>query len=589
MSVDHQRAFRTQTVSIDPADIRNETFQGREYLVVPVVALVEGVIQGANSEKPELVRISTLKKAPHGWNGRAVVMNHPVVNGQYVSANSPEVLEEWQIGFIFNSRVDGKKLKQEAWIDILRVEELGGDAADAVARLQAGEAVEISTGLFTEVDAKKVGTFNVNGTLKAYQGEWTNVLPDHLAFLSADQIGACSIADGCGTRVNTSNTSPKANCSGGEDCSCGCGKGAQMTDTATGDSSVGGRVARALDSARALVLNALTGKEQDNGQGNENGGSPRLLEGGVPEGHEGPDGSDQGSEAPGQPEAGPSVETPAPTEPSETLEPTEAPEASEEQRALSAILTHSVAPELVFCDVEKQVRAALYGYLGPQGVRSYMILFTQDYVVYTRESYDYYYSSSYGGGGTYRLAYSIDGNGNVTFSGSPEEVNVITRIIPVQGEPSVNNGQQQKVEPMAEKPNTDSAAPQGSGAAPPVDPKVNSQDPPAPKVQSVDEFLATAPPEMRDSLREGMRLQAQRRESLITAVKANSANKFTDDQLTAFDTPTLENLATLAGASVSYEGVAPPGGLQVQSGAESDFVPAPDVFAAVKPANTTAA
>jgi hypothetical protein len=105
----------------------------------------------------------------------------------------------------------------------------------------------------------------------------------------------------------------------------------------------------------------------------------------------------------------------------------------------------------------------------------------------------------------------------------------------------------------------------------------------------VDEFLATAPPEMRESLREGMRLQQQRRDGLIAGIKLNSANTFTDEQLAAYDTQALEAIAALAGAQVDYSGRAPAGSLAVQSGADNGFVEAPDVFAAVKPANATAA
>ena len=38
----------------DTDAIRHEDFEGEDHLVVPIVALIEGVIQGANATAPEL-------------------------------------------------------------------------------------------------------------------------------------------------------------------------------------------------------------------------------------------------------------------------------------------------------------------------------------------------------------------------------------------------------------------------------------------------------------------------------------------------------------------------------------------------------
>ena len=56
---------------------RRETFNGVEHLVVPLVALVEGVLQSSNAETPELALASEFGKHFKGWNGRPVVVNHP--------------------------------------------------------------------------------------------------------------------------------------------------------------------------------------------------------------------------------------------------------------------------------------------------------------------------------------------------------------------------------------------------------------------------------------------------------------------------------------------------------------------------------
>src|SRR5690349_9923723 len=101
---------------------RTEWYNGREYFVVPVVALQEGVIQGANAANPEFCPSQAIARLANSWNGRPIVMNHPQIQGVYVSANDPKVLEDWSFGFIFNSFYDesNTKLKMEAWIDVAR-------------------------------------------------------------------------------------------------------------------------------------------------------------------------------------------------------------------------------------------------------------------------------------------------------------------------------------------------------------------------------------------------------------------------------------------------------------------------------------
>src|SRR4051812_42879997 len=97
---------------------RTETFLGREWTVVPVVALVEGVMRPMGSTAGELVPEDVLTAMPEAWNGRPVFIGHPLVNGRPVDGNTPEVLEEFSIGQIFNAAVNAdKNLTMEAWID----------------------------------------------------------------------------------------------------------------------------------------------------------------------------------------------------------------------------------------------------------------------------------------------------------------------------------------------------------------------------------------------------------------------------------------------------------------------------------------
>ena len=73
--------------------IRHETFEGNDHLVIPIIALVEGVIQSSNATNPELALASEFAAHVRGWNGRPVVMKHPDKDENQDSANDPEVLE----------------------------------------------------------------------------------------------------------------------------------------------------------------------------------------------------------------------------------------------------------------------------------------------------------------------------------------------------------------------------------------------------------------------------------------------------------------------------------------------------------------
>ena len=178
---------------------------GQEHLVVPVVALVEMVLQSSTSETPELALAEEFAANPLAWNGRPVVVNHPEIDGEKVSASIPDVVDAEKIGEIYNAALDDKKLKLEAWINTARVKALGGDIEKTVDRLASGEEiVEVSTGLFANVEEK-------DGKLedKEYSGIWRNVVPDHLAILSSAP-GACSVDDGCG--APRANNASRANC-----------------------------------------------------------------------------------------------------------------------------------------------------------------------------------------------------------------------------------------------------------------------------------------------------------------------------------------------------------------------------------------
>jgi len=163
--------------------------EGREHLVVPVVALCEGVIHAVNAETPEFVSVATLQKAAASWENRPVTLGHPRRDGKQCSANEPSILAVHGMGIVRNARVDGKKLLCEAWIDKNKAKALHSGMFQ---RLLDGERMEVSVGAHVVTD-------NVPGAHngKAYKASWAETSGDHLAFLP-DGRGACSIEMGCG-------------------------------------------------------------------------------------------------------------------------------------------------------------------------------------------------------------------------------------------------------------------------------------------------------------------------------------------------------------------------------------------------------
>jgi len=169
------------------AGVRTETLEGREYLVVPMVMMVEGVLDG--SDGPLHYPSESISTMPFAWNHKPIVVCHPSINGKPISACSKEAIDKFKVGVILNTTWDHPKLKAEAWLEPARLATVDRRVLDAVRR---GEMVDVSTGVFLEADDSQ-GTFNGKG----YNGIVSRVYPDHLAILP-DQEGACSIADGCG-------------------------------------------------------------------------------------------------------------------------------------------------------------------------------------------------------------------------------------------------------------------------------------------------------------------------------------------------------------------------------------------------------
>lgn len=482
------------------------TLHGKEYIVVPVVALVEGILQGMAAEGPELALASEFGKFPDSWNGRPVVMSHPVieVDGKKipVSANSPEVLESYQIGFIFNTKLDGNKLTQEAWIDPDIMGSLNDHSKEILEILQKGEMIEVSTGYFATLE-KTEGLFN-NEAFEAIQ---RNVAPDHLAFLANGVLGACSNKDGCGAQL-AANAKPSDNFD------------AVKTFYA---------VQPCCDKCAA---------------------------------HE-PCEADQMSQ-----NANPNT-----------------PSKEKENPAIYKALTfsHTVADGVTFEDARTAVRDAL----NSNGTsHTYVVALTKNKVVYER------YNSFTGNYECYQQSYSVSADGKVTLSDDIEKVRLMTKIVAANEDPSGAEPQDNPEKDMTTQ--TEKTAPAAepkvhkvenetgslevtmneAGDAPvsfKFQPKANA----APTPQTPEEYIAQAPKAMQSVLSQALAAHTSKHAELVAQVKGLSTNRFTEEQLTGFDIPMLENLAALGNAP-SFAGRAAP--VSNSASDEGSYSPAPSIF-----------
>jgi len=177
------------TLALEAVLFTEKTVDGKKYFIAPVVAMVEGVHNGVLYTAEELAMF------PMAWNGEPVTLDHPEKNGEKVSANSPDLIEKWEIGRLYNFTFNDetKKLAGEVWIEVAKITKL---APQVLTMIKNGQQLEVSTGVYVEEEMAS-GTWND----EEYESIARNMRPDHLALLPGSE-GACNWNDGCGIRIN---------------------------------------------------------------------------------------------------------------------------------------------------------------------------------------------------------------------------------------------------------------------------------------------------------------------------------------------------------------------------------------------------
>lgn len=190
--------YQKIVANLDTAKLRTETVGNRTFHVVGGTILKSQVLNG--SEGPLFYPQEEIEANYADWNGMPVVINHPFdPEGKPISARCPEVLLASQVGNVYRSAIHEEgPLNVEAWVDDALADRV---EPRLLSWLKAGKPIGVSTGLFSTREKAPEGSVH-NGV--AYDEVTRNYKPDHLAIL-LDEVGACSIDDGCGLQVNKVN------------------------------------------------------------------------------------------------------------------------------------------------------------------------------------------------------------------------------------------------------------------------------------------------------------------------------------------------------------------------------------------------
>lgn len=180
------------TTRVNNRDIRRETRNGREYLIVPSATLPDNVIMNRI-----LYPADAIEEGFMTLNRKPAPAGHPMVNGRYISAYEPEAINEFWIGaYNENVRRENGRVFADKAIDVENAGRTEKGKA-VLAAIEKGDPVHTSTGLYLEVD-------EVNE--EKYDYVVKSMTADHDAIL-VNQEGAATPEQGVGLMVNNRSES----------------------------------------------------------------------------------------------------------------------------------------------------------------------------------------------------------------------------------------------------------------------------------------------------------------------------------------------------------------------------------------------
>lgn len=191
------------TAKVNSQSIRREVYNGREHIVIPSYTLPANVIMN-NELYPE----AEIDAHYRGLEGTLAPLGHPTVNGQFVSAFSPEGINVGYAGaWNRNVKKAGNRIYLEKWVDVLKANESenGRELIERVEAIERGEDVppiHTSVAVFRDQmpatdEQKAMGAKHV---VKIHA-------MDHDAIL-LHEVGAATPEQGVGLMVNADLATP---------------------------------------------------------------------------------------------------------------------------------------------------------------------------------------------------------------------------------------------------------------------------------------------------------------------------------------------------------------------------------------------
>ena len=191
------------TTQVNSKQIRKVTHNSREHWVLPSYTLPANVIMNGG-----LYPASEIDAHYQGLEGTLAPLGHPQVDGQFVSAFSPEGINVGHVGaFNRNVKKAGNRVYLEKWIDVevaARTPE-GQELLERVEALSRGDDVppiHTSVAVFLE-------RLEANEEQQAAGAEWVAKITgmDHDAIL-LHEVGAATPEQGVGLMVNADQARP---------------------------------------------------------------------------------------------------------------------------------------------------------------------------------------------------------------------------------------------------------------------------------------------------------------------------------------------------------------------------------------------
>lgn len=191
------------TTQVNAQAIRREIHNGREHLVLPSYTLPANVVMNGG-----LYSESEIDKHYQGLEGTLAPLGHPQINGEYVSAFSPEGINAYHVGaWNRNVKKSGNRVYAEKWVDVETANQTEG-GRELLARVNAIVNGEDVPPIHTSV-AAFLDQLQPNEQQQAQGIQWIAKINrmDHDAIL-LHEVGAAQPDQGVGLMVNADAAQP---------------------------------------------------------------------------------------------------------------------------------------------------------------------------------------------------------------------------------------------------------------------------------------------------------------------------------------------------------------------------------------------